>query len=155
MPQILKVKPSSPESWESMIAETQKVLKGGGVIAFPTDTFFGLGANPWRGSAQVRCWIGRTPSHWGVSKYKYVSRVVTGNTPSKSNIEFRSSSVSRMTRHERLHDRSDLNEWFSNSTVPTRSFVILKNSRKIKQLSSVKPQLQQVEKKLLGSSETF
>lgn len=36
-----------------------------------------------------------------------------------------------MTRHERLHDRSDLNEWFSNSTVPTRSFVILKNSRKI------------------------
>ena len=47
MPQILKVKPSNPESWESMIAETQKVLKGGGVIAFPTDTFYGLGANPY------------------------------------------------------------------------------------------------------------
>ncbi len=51
MPQILKVKPSSPESWESMIAETQKVLKGGGVIAFPTDTFFGLGANPYNTKA--------------------------------------------------------------------------------------------------------
>ena len=47
MPQILKVKPSNPESWESMIAETQKVLKAGGVIAFPTDTFYGLGANPY------------------------------------------------------------------------------------------------------------
>ena len=51
MPQILKVKPSNPESWESMIAETQKVLKGGGVIAFPTDTFFGLGANPYNTKA--------------------------------------------------------------------------------------------------------
>ena len=51
MPQILKVKPSSPELWESMIAETQKVLKGGGVIAFPTDTFFGLGANPYNTKA--------------------------------------------------------------------------------------------------------
>ena len=51
MPQILKVKPSNPESWGSMIAETQKVLKGGGVIAFPTDTFFGLGANPYNTKA--------------------------------------------------------------------------------------------------------
>ncbi|MDC0206205.1 L-threonylcarbamoyladenylate synthase [Nitrospinae bacterium] len=51
MPQILKVKPSSPELWESMIAETQKVLKGGGVIAFPTDTFYGLGANPYNTKA--------------------------------------------------------------------------------------------------------
>ena len=51
MPQILKVKPSNSESWDSMIAETQKVLKGGGVIAFPTDTFFGLGANPYNTKA--------------------------------------------------------------------------------------------------------
>ena len=51
MPQTLKVKPSNPESWERMIAETQKVLKGGGVIAFPTDTFFGLGAIPYNTKA--------------------------------------------------------------------------------------------------------
>ena len=51
MPQTLKVKPSNPESWERMIAETQKVLKGGGVIAFPTDTFYGLGANPYNTKA--------------------------------------------------------------------------------------------------------
>ena len=47
MPQILKVKPDNPESWGNMIAETQKVLKGGGIVAFPTDTFYGLGANPY------------------------------------------------------------------------------------------------------------
>ena len=51
MPQILKVKPSNSESWESIIAKTQKVLKGGGVIAFPTDTFYGLGANPYNTKA--------------------------------------------------------------------------------------------------------
>ena len=51
MPQILKVKLSNPESWESMIMETQKVLKGGGVIAFPTNTFYGLGADPYNTKA--------------------------------------------------------------------------------------------------------
>ena len=51
MPQILKVKPSDPESWGIMIAETQKILEGGGVIAFPTDTFYGLGANPYNTKA--------------------------------------------------------------------------------------------------------
>ncbi len=34
-----------------MIAETKKVLKGGGIIAFPTDTFYGLGANPYNTEA--------------------------------------------------------------------------------------------------------
>ncbi|MEC8957866.1 MAG: L-threonylcarbamoyladenylate synthase [Nitrospinota bacterium] len=51
MPQILKVKTSNPESWGIMIAETQKILEGGGVIAFPTDTFYGLGANPYNTKA--------------------------------------------------------------------------------------------------------
>jgi len=51
MPQILKVNPSNPESWKNMIVETQKVLKYGGVIAFPTDTFYGLGADPFNKAA--------------------------------------------------------------------------------------------------------
>ena len=51
MPQILKVNPSNPESWKNMIAETQKVLKAGGIIAFPTDTFYGLGADPYNKTA--------------------------------------------------------------------------------------------------------
>ena len=64
MPQILKVKPSNSESWESMIAETQKVLKGGGVIAFPTDTFYGLGANPYNTKAVNKIYAikGRNPN---------------------------------------------------------------------------------------------
>ncbi len=44
MPQILKVDPSS---WENTLSETKKVLNAGGVVAFPTDTFYGLGVNPY------------------------------------------------------------------------------------------------------------
>jgi len=64
MPQILKVKSSNSESWENMVAETQKVLKGGGVIAFPTDTFYGLGANPYNTKAVDKIYAikGRHPN---------------------------------------------------------------------------------------------
>ena len=64
MPQILKVKSSNSESWKSMVAETQKVLKGGGIIAFPTDTFYGLGANPYNTKAVDKIYTikGRHPN---------------------------------------------------------------------------------------------
>jgi len=48
MPQILKVDPSS---WENTLSETRKVLKTGGIVAFPTDTFYGLGVNPYNRNA--------------------------------------------------------------------------------------------------------
>jgi type I restriction enzyme, S subunit len=32
-------------------------------------------------------WIGEIPVHWLISKFKYVSKIVTGNTPSKTNEE--------------------------------------------------------------------
>jgi len=51
MPQILKVKPFDPKSWENMIEETLRVLQDGGIIAFPTDTFYGLGADPYNKTA--------------------------------------------------------------------------------------------------------
>ena len=51
MPQILKVDTSDPDLWDKIITKTQKVLKGGGVIAFPTDTFYGLGADPYNKDA--------------------------------------------------------------------------------------------------------
>ena len=51
MPQILKVDTSDPDLWDNIIKKTQKVLKGGGVIAFPTDTFYGLGADPYNKNA--------------------------------------------------------------------------------------------------------
>jgi L-threonylcarbamoyladenylate synthase len=44
MSQILKVDPSS---WENTLSETKKVLDAGGIVAFPTDTFYGLGVNPY------------------------------------------------------------------------------------------------------------
>ena len=51
MPQILKVDPLVPDLWECLFSKTQEVLKGGGVIAFPTDTFYGLGADPFNKTA--------------------------------------------------------------------------------------------------------
>ncbi len=51
MPQILKVDHSNTDSWERTITKTQSILKGGGVIAFPTDTFYGLGVDPYNKDA--------------------------------------------------------------------------------------------------------
>ena len=63
MPQILKVKSSNLELWKNMITETQNVLKGGGVLAFPTDTFYGLGVNPYNTKAVEKIYSikGRDP----------------------------------------------------------------------------------------------
>lgn len=43
MPEILKV--SDKESEEKMIARAAEILAGGGIIAYPTETFYGLGAD--------------------------------------------------------------------------------------------------------------
>ena len=48
MPQILKV---DPNSWENTLSKTRKVLKTGGIVVFPTDTFYGLGVNPYNRNA--------------------------------------------------------------------------------------------------------
>ena len=42
MPKILNV-----SSWESTLSQTKKILKAGGIVAFPTDTFYGLGVDPY------------------------------------------------------------------------------------------------------------
>ncbi len=51
MPQILKVDPTNPENWKSVLSTCQNVLKEGGIIAFPTDTFYGLGVDPFNKKA--------------------------------------------------------------------------------------------------------
>jgi len=43
MPEILKI--SDKESEEKVIARAAEILAGGGVIAYPTETFYGLGAD--------------------------------------------------------------------------------------------------------------
>jgi L-threonylcarbamoyladenylate synthase len=43
MPVILKIDPLNPD--EKSLAEALRILRGGGVLAFPTETFYGLGAD--------------------------------------------------------------------------------------------------------------
>ena len=50
MPQILKVAPNT----EAVFANVRTVLLAGGVIAFPTDTFYGLGVDPFNREAVNR-----------------------------------------------------------------------------------------------------
>ncbi|MBT3922343.1 MAG: threonylcarbamoyl-AMP synthase, partial [Nitrospina sp.] len=50
MPQILKVDSNT----EDVIATAHRILIAGGVIAFPTDTYYGLGVNPFNQTAVDR-----------------------------------------------------------------------------------------------------
>lgn len=43
MPEVLKIDPRNPD--ELLIARAVEILSEGGVIAYPTETFYGLGAN--------------------------------------------------------------------------------------------------------------
>jgi L-threonylcarbamoyladenylate synthase len=43
MPEILKISSEKPEA--ALIAKAVKTLKTGGVIAYPTETFYGLGVD--------------------------------------------------------------------------------------------------------------
>ena len=43
MPEILKIDANNPE--EKVIAKATDILTGGGIIAYPTETFYGLGAD--------------------------------------------------------------------------------------------------------------
>lgn len=43
MPEILKISPKKPNA--SQIAKAVEILKAGGVIAYPTETFYGLGVD--------------------------------------------------------------------------------------------------------------
>ena len=45
MPQILKVDPNDPLT--NHAKHIRNILEAGGVIAFPTDTYYGLGVNPF------------------------------------------------------------------------------------------------------------
>jgi L-threonylcarbamoyladenylate synthase len=43
MPEILKIDPSHPDM--ALITEAVRIMRAGGVIAYPTETFYGLGAD--------------------------------------------------------------------------------------------------------------
>lgn len=49
MPILLKIDPGKPD--ENVLAEAVGILKRGGVVAYPTETFYGLGADASNGAA--------------------------------------------------------------------------------------------------------
>ncbi|MCH8070624.1 MAG: threonylcarbamoyl-AMP synthase [Proteobacteria bacterium] len=51
MANVLQVNFESPETSREPLETIQSVLDSGGVIAFPTDTFYGLGADPFNPEA--------------------------------------------------------------------------------------------------------
>lgn len=60
---IIKINPVFPE--ESKIKEAAEVIKRGGLVAFPTETVYGLGANCYNESAVLKIFIvkGRPPDN--------------------------------------------------------------------------------------------
>ena len=51
MADLLPVDWDQPEACREALQKIQSVLSSGGVIAFPTDTFYGLGADPFNSEA--------------------------------------------------------------------------------------------------------
>ena len=54
MAKVLSVNFEQPDSSGKAIETVQSVLNSGGVIAFPTDTFYGLGADPFNPDALTK-----------------------------------------------------------------------------------------------------
>jgi L-threonylcarbamoyladenylate synthase len=54
MPEILKIDFDDAAAFRTQVVKIKRVLNLGGVIAFPTDTFYGLGANPFHKKAIAR-----------------------------------------------------------------------------------------------------
>ena len=47
MPEIFKIDPEDEDSLKNRSEQIKETLRRGGVIAFPTDTFYALGADPF------------------------------------------------------------------------------------------------------------
>jgi len=63
MTETLKVGPGDEQAFALAVEKARRILDAGGVIAFPTDTFYGLGADPADEAALVRVFAakGRPP----------------------------------------------------------------------------------------------
>ena len=65
-PRVLSLDPRSPEAtWRSALDEAVAILRGGGLVAFPTETVYGLGGRALDAGAAVRIFEakGRPRSH--------------------------------------------------------------------------------------------
>ncbi|MBI4383029.1 MAG: threonylcarbamoyl-AMP synthase [Nitrospinae bacterium] len=64
MAEILKINFNRPDGFQEQIGTVKETLNRGGVIAFPTDTFYGLGANPFNERAVAHIFkIKNRPAH--------------------------------------------------------------------------------------------
>ncbi len=59
MPEIIKIDLNDATVFRSQMVKIKRVLNLGGVMAFPTDTFYGLGATPFNREA-VAQWTSYT-----------------------------------------------------------------------------------------------
>src|SRR5208283_4314624 len=57
MPRVLAVDSSRPEA--AVIAEAVRVLRAGGLVAFPTETVYGLGASALDEQAVLRVFVAK------------------------------------------------------------------------------------------------
>lgn len=55
MPEVLKIDPENPD--QSIISAMVQIVRGGGVIAYPTETFYGLGADGFNDGAIERIFL--------------------------------------------------------------------------------------------------
>jgi len=54
-PEVIKIDPGNPE--QALIDRAVEILRGGGVIAYPTETFYGLGAHAGNAEAVEKIFI--------------------------------------------------------------------------------------------------
>ena len=55
MPEVIRIDPGNPE--QALIDRAVEILRGGGVIAYPTETFYGLGAHAGNAEAVEKIFI--------------------------------------------------------------------------------------------------
>ena len=60
---IIKVDINRPEGWDACLREAAVVIQEGGLLVFPTDTFYGLGCDAWNASSLKKIFAlkGRSP----------------------------------------------------------------------------------------------
>ena len=74
MPKIIQINKFESEDW---LQTTASILDSSGVIGFPTDTFYGLGANPFDQAAIDKIFAIKFIREFGsgkikISRYSYI-----------------------------------------------------------------------------------
>src|SRR5690625_808986 len=55
-------------------------------------------------------WIGSLPKSWNISKLKYISTIITGNTPSKTKDEYYKNGIIPWLKPDNLQDDYTISE---------------------------------------------